>query len=198
MRRFNCFLRVGIIITAFLLLLQEAPYAEVKPPQNIRIEVIFAKDGTRVPFFMKGSDEEFLRQILVIRDGLYAKVFLGKRSEEIDYFKSYLITKGYVSDDTGKEIKGVNVSLKITTRVVGSRIKLVVVPLITCFTGQGEESFELDALSVSGVVKSGKVFKIAPDSAKKKFYTHLLRNEKGEVLVVKLIPSFLKYGSAVN
>jgi len=198
MRRSYCILRAFVIAAAFLLLFQEAPYAEGEPTQNIRVEVVFAKDGARVPFFMKGSDEEFLRQILVIRDGLYAKVFLGKRSEEIDYFKSYLITKGYISGDKGKEIKGVNVSLKITAHVVASRIKLAVAPLITCFTAEGEESFELDSLSVSGVVKSGKVFKITPDSAEEKFYSHLLKNKKGEELIVKLIPSFLEYGSAVE
>jgi hypothetical protein len=189
-------MKICRMATIFFVLLCRAAFAEGLPP-NISIEVEFKEFGRKAGG-IKGLGEtyrintsDYIKQHIVVTDGLSASIRVGEDVPFVDYYVDYLYRYGYIET---KEVvwKEVGTSLKVTPKIRGEVIEIELTPEISAVIDQKKKIIDVKRLSTTVMSVDGQSISIGGLIKDKDFSGMFFKSGKSSTLDIILTPRIMR------
>ena len=189
------YLFVPIIVT-ILMPFAITAYGGVAPrtlPKNVAIEVEFKETGRKVvkagvigPYETRSSSQ-YVRQSLLVSDGLTGTIRVGKDVPYIEYYTSYLTDHGYVQaiETTFKEI---GTKLVVTPKIRGNFIEISLTPQVSYLSEGRKDVINMKELTTTVVVADGQSISIGGLIKDEEFKRYFFKTDTASSLDIILTP----------
>lgn len=184
---------VGISIV--LIFFATAAYGETAPsgelPRNVSIEVEFKEFGKKVarvnilgPYETRRSSE-YVKQSLVVSDGMTGTIRVGEDIPYIEYYRRYLFDHGYIEtiETTFREI---GTKLVVSPKIRGDFIEVSLTPQISYLSKGRTEAINVKELTTQVMVADGQSINIGGLIKDQEFKRYFLKTKEASNLNIIL------------
>ncbi len=174
----------------FLFLAAYGPVSAETASRNVQIEVTFKSAATiQQSSYFQSTQQSSETQILVISDGHEGRLFIGKQTPRIEWYRTYLANEGYL---TGNVVfRDIGTNLIVKPRIVGDQIEITLTPEVSYETQDGTGSIAVTRLSTTVVVADGQSLEIGGSTARSPFENNFYTRESGSTVQIVLTPRIL-------
>jgi len=134
-------------------------------PRNISIEVEFREAGRSTSRgrllspYQTRSSSQYVKQSLVVTDGLTGTIRVGEDVPYIEYYSRYLFDHGYV-ETIETAFREVGTKLVVTPRIRGNYIEVSLTPQVSYLSGAEREVVNMKELTTTVIAANGQSISI--------------------------------------
>ncbi len=187
-----------IIVVSALLFFEASAHCQSDaldaPLRNVAIEVEFKESGREIvkagpigPFERRKSSE-YVKQYIVVSDGLTGTIRVGEDIPYVEYYSRYLFDHGYI-ESYRTTFREVGTKLAVTPRIRGNSIEVSLTPQISYLKEGDRQVISVTELTTSVIVANGRSVSIGGLIKDREFEGCFLKTNSGSSLDIVLTPS---------
>jgi len=161
--------------------------------RNVAIEVEFKEFGrstVKAGFigpFERRKSSEYVKQFIVVSDGLTGTIRVGEDVPYMEYYSRYLFDHGYV-ESYRTTFKEIGTKLVVTPRIRGNNIEVSLTPQISYLSGGRREVINVTELTTSVIIANGQSMSIGGLIKDREFTDCFLKTGRASNLDIILTP----------
>ncbi|MBL7071460.1 MAG: hypothetical protein ISS26_04745 [Candidatus Omnitrophica bacterium] len=162
-------------------------------PNNIAIEVEFKETGSRAvkagplgPFENRRSSE-YIKQFIVVSDGMTGSIRVGEDVPFIEYYSRYLLHHGYI-ESYETVFKEIGTKLMVTPKIRGNSIEVSLTPQISYLSGGRRNAISVTELTTSVIIPNGQSMSIGGLIKDEDFKSYFFKTKTASSLDIILTP----------
>jgi len=172
-------------------------YAGMAPTllsKNVFIEVEFKEiGGKKVKLgglgpYQTQSSSRYVKQSLLVSDGLRGTIRVGEDIPYVEYYKRYLFKHGYVETIVETAFKEVGTKLVVTPKIRGDYIEITLTPQISYLSKGRKDVIDIRELTTSVIVANGQSISIGGLISDEEFSEYFFKTGEKSNLDIILTP----------
>lgn len=164
-----------------------------EPPRNVAIEVEFkelgkssVKAGMLGPYKTRRSSE-YLKQFIVVSDGMTGTIRVGEDVPYIEYFSRYLFRHGYI-ESVETSFREVGTKLTVTPKIRGDKIEISLTPQLSYVSNERIGAIDIKELTTNVVAADGQPLSIGGLIKDEEFKGYFFKRASSSNLDIILTP----------
>jgi len=162
--------------------------------KNVFIEVEFKEiGGKKVKLgglgpYQTQSSSRYVKQSLLVSDGLTGSIRVGEDIPYVEYYKRYLFKHGYAETIVETAFKEVGTKLVVTPKIRGDYIEITLTPQISYLSKGRKDVIDIRELTTSVIVANGQSISIGGLISDEEFSEYFFKTGEKSNLDIILTP----------